>query len=107
MLNCIVKVIVGQPACIDIVVPMRRLIFLSALSNSSMIFCLMQSKKRDKMMEAIKNVQLGIKTLSEEEASARFTDAWESGEYAGESLTFESLGSFFEVFNSRRWGIVV
>ena len=54
---------------------------------------------------------LEIKILSEAEANiaddACIIKAVESGEYAGESLAFESPGSFFEVFNARRWDIVV
>ena len=62
-------------------------------------------------MEARTKRTLEIKILSEEEArvsaAARFTDAWESGEYSGEYLTFTSPVNFFEVINSRRWDIVI
>ena len=62
-------------------------------------------------MEAQAKRTLEIKILSEAEAIKADDEciikAVESGEYAGESLTFESPGSFFEVFNSRRWDIVV
>ena len=62
-------------------------------------------------MEAKPKRTLEIKILTEEEArvsaTERFTDAWDGGEYAGEYLTFTSVGNFFEVFNARRWDIVV
>ena len=35
------------------------------------------------------------------------TQAIESGEDAGEYLTFESSAGFFEVFNARRWDIIL
>ena len=63
------------------------------------------------MMEAKIKRTLEIKILTEKEVrasrAARFTDAWESGEYPGEYLTFTSSVNFFEVINSRRWDIVI
>ncbi len=54
---------------------------------------------------------LEIKIQPEEEAiqasAARFLDAWDQGKYAGEYLTFTSPGMLFEVFNARRWDLVV
>ena len=62
-------------------------------------------------METRAKRTLEIKILSEAEGiktdDACMIKAWESGEYAGESLTFESPGSFFEVFNARRWDIIL
>ena len=62
-------------------------------------------------MDAKIKRKLEIKILPEAEAIKAddecFIKAWGSGEYAGESLTFVSLGGFFEVFNARRWDIIV
>lgn len=62
-------------------------------------------------MQAKTKRTLEIKILTEEQAmqasAARFLDAWNKGEYAGEYLTFTSPGMFFDVINSRRWDLVV
>ncbi len=54
---------------------------------------------------------LEIKILDEKQAmqasGARFLNAWNKAEYAGEYLTFTSPGMFFEVVNARRWDLVV
>jgi predicted transcriptional regulator len=53
---------------------------------------------------------LEIKIQSEKQAmqasAARFLNAWNNSEYAGEYLTFTSPSMFFEVINARRWDLV-
>ena len=62
-------------------------------------------------MEGNKKRTLEIEILSEVESMKAamncITQAIESGEDAGEYLTFESSSGFFEVFNARRWDIIV
>ena len=62
-------------------------------------------------MEARTKRTLEIEILSEAESMKAamncITKAIESGENAGEYLTFESSSGFFEVFNARRWDIIV
>ena len=62
-------------------------------------------------MEARTKRTLEIEILSEAESMKAamncITKAIESGEDAGEYLTFESSSGFFEVFNARRWDIII
>jgi len=62
-------------------------------------------------MEARTKRTLEIAILSEADSTKAamncITKAIESGEDAGEYLTFEFSSAFFEVFNARRWDIVV
>lgn len=41
-----------------------------------------------------------------ERAGRQFTDAWQSGEYAGEHLSFESPAALFRLLTPARWGVL-
>lgn len=41
-----------------------------------------------------------------EQAGQEFTRAWESGEYAGEFMSFESPATLFRLLTPARWGVL-
>lgn len=61
-------------------------------------------------METKTQRSLQIKIITETEATEAAEDlseTLEDGEFASEHMTFSSPGSFFELFNARRWDIIV